>query len=467
MAETSEHNPRQSKAQSLFAYGNDAALKGNHDYAIAMYRDALRIEPGNLQFRMALRGVQRRVFNNEPKGVGRLVGMKTQPIRAGVKTAKARGKWADVLESCEDLFKHNPWDLGAAEDAADAAEHLGLLPLSQWLLESVANHAGDNEAFLLRLAHAYEMNQKWDHAIACWEKAGRINPMNEEAKRKVRALAANATMTKAKYSESIDRASAEYNTLASSPAAAEADELKKKIQTPEQRLEKEIEDDPSRVGPYLQLADLHRMHNRLDEAEKVLGRGRKAIPDDDVLKTAHGDVQIMRLRRAIEAWKKKIRDNPEDKDARAKLGQIQEKLSAYELAEFRRRVDAHPADSGLHLTYGRLLASAGKHDEAIGEFQKARSDPDLKVQALQQAGLSFEAKGLAKLAEKNLAEALALSDPGDIVLRNALRYRLGRVCEVQNKLKEAEDYYNEVAAEDYAYEDVAKRLEDLISRGTS
>ena len=64
-------------------------------------------------------------------------------------------------------------------------------------------------------------------------------------------------------------------------------------------------------------------------------------------------------------------------------------------------------------------------------------------------------------------EALALADPGDVTLRNALRYRLGRVCEAQNKLKEAEDFYNEVAAEDYTYMDVAQRLQDLNERADS
>ena len=465
MAESSP-GAKSTKAQSLFAYGNDAALKGNHDYAIAMYRDALKIEPGNILFRQALRGAQRRAFNNEPKNVGRMVGMKTGPMRASLQASRARSRWAEVLDGAEDVFKLNPWDTGAAEHAADAAEQLGHLPLSQWLLEAVVAQAGESEHFFLRLAHAYEINQKWEQAISCWEKAHRINPLNDEAKRKVRALSANATMTRGKYGDAIDKASAEYEQVSSpaAMAAAEAEELKRSVQTPEQRLEKELEEDPSRVGLYLQLADIHKMHNRLDEAEKVLSKGRKADPQDEVLKTAHGDVQLMRLRRAIDSWKKKIKENPEDKDAKLKLAQLQEKLATYELAEIRRRVEKRPEDAAMHLHYGKLLAAAGKHDEAIGEFQKARSDAGLKPQALHQAGLSFEAKGLGKLAEKNLAEALTLAEPNDMALRNALRYRLGRVCEAQNKPKEAEEFYNEVAAEDYTYLDVADRLQALNNR---
>ncbi len=466
MAESSEHHPNSMKAASFFQYGNDAALKNNFDYAISMYREALKIDQGNLLYRQALRGVQRRAHGNEPSKVGRMVGMKTQPLKAGMKTSKARGKWIDVLESCEDVFKHNPWDVGAAEDAADAAEKLGLNLLAQWLLESVTVQAGENESFLLHLAHVYELNQKWDHAISCWEKAHRVNPANEEAKRKVRALSASAAITRSGLSTALER-DRDAPPSQAEAMAAEAEELRKSVQTPEQRLEKEIEDNPTRVGTYLQLADHYRSQQKLDEAEKVLARGRKAIPDDDVLKTAHGDVQLARLKRAITVWVKKVKDNPDDRDAREKLAAIQEKLTVYELAETRRRSEAHPNDANLHLHLGKLLAAAGQHDAAIAAFQKARADDDLKPKALQLAGESFEKKGLPKLAEKNYAEALALTPLKDTPTRNALRYGLGLVCERQGKFKEAEEFYNEVAADDYTYKDVAQRLEALNNRDDS
>ena len=34
------------KAKTLFDYGNDAALKGNHDYAIDMYKGGLQTRSG-------------------------------------------------------------------------------------------------------------------------------------------------------------------------------------------------------------------------------------------------------------------------------------------------------------------------------------------------------------------------------------------------------------------------------------
>ena len=66
MATGEADNPRLQKAKTFFTYGNDAALKSNHDYAIQMYKEACKLAPDNLTYRQALRGIARRKFNNEP-----------------------------------------------------------------------------------------------------------------------------------------------------------------------------------------------------------------------------------------------------------------------------------------------------------------------------------------------------------------------------------------------------------------
>ncbi len=78
---SSESNsPDLQKAKTLFDYGNDAAHKANYDYAIDMYKQAASLCVDNLVYRQALRGIERRKFNNDPGKVGMLVGAKNQPI---------------------------------------------------------------------------------------------------------------------------------------------------------------------------------------------------------------------------------------------------------------------------------------------------------------------------------------------------------------------------------------------------
>ena len=132
-----------------------------------------------------------------------------------------------------------------------------------------------------------------------------------------------------------------------------------------------------------------------------------------------------------------------------------------EVKEYKRRLSLYPEDLQLHFSLGLRLARGGKHEEAIAAFQQARNSPTLKVQALHQTGLSFEAKNALKLAERTYLDALKSADPADTSTLNALHYRLGRVSEALGNTAAAEEHYNEVAANDYSYLDVAQRLQNL------
>src|SRR4051794_39902194 len=170
------------KAKTFFQYGNDAALKNNHDYAVDMYQRACKLDPENLLYRQALRGIERRKFNNDPAKVGRLVGAKNQPIRLRARAAKSKGNWTGALEICEEAFVHNPWDVSAARDAAESAEQLGFNALAEWFVESVQPQATDADFFRFS-AHIHALNESWQKAIQCWERVKKIEPNDENANR--------------------------------------------------------------------------------------------------------------------------------------------------------------------------------------------------------------------------------------------------------------------------------------------
>ncbi len=371
--------------------------------------------------------------------------------------AKSKQNWANVLEICEEAFILHPWDITTARDAAEAAEQLGHSMLAQWLLESVHAQASDAE-FFRHLAHVYELNQEWQKAIQSWERVKKIDPSDELASRMINQLSASSTIQRAGLGDAIDKRAA---APSAAEKAAELEEMKKPQLTPEQQWVQDIKEDPTRISPYLQLAEHYTERNQLEEAEKILSRGIKTNPESPDLRDAHAEVQISRLQHAVDVLTKKSREQPDDPTLKAKLDQYTTMLVAYEEKEYRRRVALHPEDLSLHFQLGLKLARAGKHDEAIAAFQQARSDPAQKVQAHHQAGLSFEAKGVLKLAERSYTEALKTADPADTNTTNALHYRLGRIAEAQGNHKVAEEHYHEVAANDYSYLDVAQRLQSL------
>ncbi len=459
-------SPEVQKAKTFFQYGNDAAMKGNFDYAIDMYRQCCKLVPDSMLYRQSLRGIERKKFNGDPKSVSKLVGVKNQPILMHAKSARSKGKHHDALDRCEDAFANNPWDVGAARVAAEAAEGLGLGALSQWLLDSVQAVAKDADFFRFA-AGIYETNESWAKAIACWEQVKKLNPNDQDVSRKINALSAASTIKRSGLDEALDqRAQAQKD--AATPVAesmeAKLERLKQEQLTPQQRLLEEIKKDPTSIHAYVNLADIYRQRGDLDTAEKVLAKGIKANPNDAGLKSIYEDTQISRLKRAKEHQTHKVQENPEDTGAKVKLDELTEMLNKYQVQAYRRRVTLHPEDANLHYQFGLILAQIGKHDEAIAEFQQARSstEPILKIQALLQTGLSFEANGAPKLSERNYKEALKMLEAEDKENFKALHYRLGRVSETLGNNEAAEEHYNEVAALDYTYLDVAERLRRLI-----
>ena len=167
------------------------------------------------------------------------------------------------------------------------------------------------------------------------------------------------------------------------------------------------------------------------------------------------------MKREIDQLTRRLQKTPADVEAKVKLEQLTATLSAYEVKEYRRKIGLRPDDMNLRLLLGQVLAKAGKHDEAITEYQAARKSPPHQVQANQFAGQSFEANGALKLAERHYQDALRAADATDHATVNPLHYRLGRIAEDQGNKGEAEEHYNEVAANDYGYLDVAQRLRDL------
>ncbi len=451
--------PDRQKAKTFFQYGNDAALKSNIDYAIDMYKQACKLAPDNLSYRQALRGVQRRKFNNDPSKVGMLVGARNQPIRMRARSARSKGKLTYALEVCEEAFTHNPWDTSAAREAAETAEQLGYRKLAEWYIESVQAQAKDAD-FVRFAAQVHERNAQWQKAIASWEQVKKLDPNDESANRQINSLSASATIKRAGLDEALEKRGKPAGQ--SSPELAEQLERMKLEQlSPEDRWHKEIQENPNQVWPYLNLAEHHRNRSQLDQAEKILAQGIKANPKEAMLLQAYGDVQISRMKRAIESWTQRSKERPDDPSAKAKLDQLTQLLSDYEVKEFRRRVALSPEDTNLHFQLGLCLARAGQHDHAIAEFQQARNSPTLKVQALHQVGLSFEANGALKLADRAYRDALKGLESEDVATFNALHYRLGRVAEALGNTEAAEEHYNEVAANDYTYLDVAERLRNL------
>lgn len=471
---TSEVDPRKAqRAQAYFETGMDAANRRNFDYALQMIGDACKIAPTNLTYRKGLRAIHRMRYENDPSKVGMMARARAQTIRAQIRLAKSTGAWQKVLDTCEDAFTLNPWDVGTAMDAAEAALELGASDLAEWNLASVSEEAEDNLDYLWLRIRVFESMGKWDAAIRCADSIREKSPADQDITSKINELSAKAMMARSglsaasagKRTEGAEQAGSDVRAVSHEPAS-EAARLPGSgaPKSREDALRHKLEKNPEDIQAAVELAEIYKSSDRWKEADWLLHEMLGRWPSDEMLRHIFANTHLERMDRMLAKWDEHLAEHPDDAEARSKRAELVRKRDDFEIGEFRRRVESNAADAESQFRLGSALARAQRWEEAIAAFQKARNDAQWKVKALTAAGECFEKDGSPRLAERSYSDALKSVSGDDTVMLNELHYRLGTLAERMGKLQEAEDHYNEVAANDFGYKDIAKRLREIQTR---
>lgn len=122
------------------------------------------------------------------------------------------------------------------------------------------------------------------------------------------------------------------------------------------------------------------------------------------------------------------------------------------------------SDYEAHYDLGIAYREMGLCEDALGEFRIALASPERKLSCLHMLGLCALDLGRPEDATSHLEQALAL--PGiPEPEQAALRFDLGRAFEARGDLARARAAYEAVSAVEPGYQDVASRLEALISGG--
>ncbi len=440
----------------------EAAKKGQFDYAIRLLRDACRLCPDVLMFRRALRAVERQRQASEGRK-SPVAALKKWRARARLKAALARGNYPSALEACEDILETDPCDVAALVAEAKILDRLGHIDSAVWVAETAVGF-GPKDADAHRiLALLYEKTGQYSRAIALWERVKQLRPEDKEAASRVKNLAAAETIERGGYEQAEHvhdvlvhhEEQQEHATErpGKSEPAASLDSLKQKL-----------DENPADVARCLELSRRLRQLRRWDEAAAVVERSLHATGGHPELQTELADIEIDRLRFDLSVAQAQLADDPNNPLKQEKVAELERRLNDYELREYRRRAERHPTDSVLKLEYAIRLARARLYDEAITILQSVRQDPRVRLDALVWLGNCFFARKIYRLAERNYSEALAELKNAGSRNEQALKevhYLLGRTFEEMGNRDEALRHYEEVAAIDFAYRDVAQRLEKL------
>jgi tetratricopeptide (TPR) repeat protein len=228
-----------------------------------------------------------------------------------------------------------------------------------------------------------------------------------------------------------------------------------------------VQAEPHSVDKSRKIAELYEQKDELDNALEwyryVLSLSGGADPS---IARKISDLQLSQIESAYKAREEYLAASPDDPEApryREEMEELKKQRATFILAEARDRVDRNPTDLLAHYELGIALMDAGEPQEAIGHFQRARSNPSVRIKAMGKLGQCYVSRNMNDLAAKTLSDAVSELTAMDAVKKDLL-YVLGTVYEATGEREKSIDCFKQIYEVDYGYRDVAHKVESSYAK---
>lgn len=449
-----------SRARDFHERGNSALQKHNFDYAVEMFDEALRVEPGFYECREALRAAQFKKAEGSTGGMfKKMFGMAGQsPLFAKVQLA-LRANPTEAVHLAEQILRNDPANVTAHKLLAEAALALDLPRTAILSLEIALKHAPDDRALAMKLAETLSAHGQVSRAEHIYAEILRASPNDPKVSQALKNVTAQRTMTEGGF-EVIAGGTGSYRDILKDKAGAVAleqgnrgmksdDLMDRLIIEHEARLQHE----PANLALLRTLAELHSKRHRFDRAIECYQKVQSLESGGDpAVEKAIADTRVKQLEHRLEQL------DPTDPNLAAERKRlVMEKLN-FQLQECQRRAERYPHDLLICHELGQLYFQADRLGEAIREFQRAMNNPHKRVAAMNFLGQCFLRRGMHDLAVRRFQEAIKEKPIFDDE-RKELVYWLGTVFEKMGRRDEALEQFKQIYEVDIGYRDVSDKVD--------
>lgn len=446
----------------LLEKARDCVKKKNYEYAFVNFINHLKMTPGDIAARKELREAER-AKKKAAGGGGFMAGAKKKMLEMKAMGIMLSTKDPEkTMHACEELLQEDPDNSAALLKLGEAASHAKLNDVAIQAFEDVLATDKENKQALRLMGRVLCAIENHERALKCFQRLAKLDPKDKEADDQCRNIP--ASMTAKKVKEGVDKGG--YQNLIDKSQAQALEKANKRVRTPEEALERiselepEVEKNKKDTKTMRLIAELYVKAERPDDAIAWAEKAMAVDPNDFLASELKGDILMQRLETGLQKLEEAYRKSPGDEKIKAKLHKAKQEKLAFDLDEYRKRVDAHPTEYGLRYVLGKAYYDAEKYDEAIKELQQAKNDARKKADAGYYLGQCFVKKKIYKLALTELQGAReGLFEMDD--LKKGITYLMGRIYEQAGKKDEAIKCYSEIAEVDFGYKDVTKRLEAL------
>ncbi len=451
-------------AKGCFQRAQEATVRNNFDYAIHLYLEGLRYNPRDIED--GHRGLRDCALRRRNQGKGGGLGALLSQAKSAF--SQMLGRHKDQMLALEASLARDPQNVTLLMQLMQTARRLGYEEVAIWFGEIAAEETlrtkKPQKQVFTTLADLYEKHERFQDAVDALSQAIKIDPSDRSLDRQARNLSARASIEEGKLEEVGD-----FHDMVRDRAQAQSSATQKVIRTREQldqqfeQLKATLESDPDNPVKMEALADCEARRGHIDEAMKLLQRAHDQTREYRY-KMRMDDIRMAEFRQRLRKLNEQLEAEPDRQDLKAKRQKTAEERDQFELGVFQEHQKQYPTDMNIRFELGIRQYRQKQYDDAIVSFQTTTRDPKRRIQSLNMLGKCFFAKKLYSEAQAQFENAIKQYELTDDPLAKELRYSLARTFEIQDKVDQAIEWYSVIVQQDYQYQDVAKRLEELRRR---
>jgi tetratricopeptide (TPR) repeat protein len=445
----------------LYTKAADTAQREGYDYAMTMFCQVLEREPGFFDARKALRSAQAR------KGAGATTSFFKKMISgAGSSPQLAKAKMtlnknpAEAIAIAEEILNGDPNNAFAHRIIVDAAQALEFPQTAILSLEVMVRNSPKDKALVMEFANTVATSGVSASAAEKFlDDLMRSLPYDPDLVQAQKNLSAHRTMDEGGYGALADGKGSYRDVLRNKDEAVTLEREKRVQQTEDtaERLiheyESRLPNEPGNLKLMRSLAELYTQKNRFIPALELYQRIKGSdMGTDATLDRAIADTTLRKFDFQI------AQVNPFAPDHAEQAALIQAEKSAWQLAECQQRVEKYPTELALRYELGQLYFAAGKINEAIVEFQKAQSNPNKRLGAMNYLAQCFAKRKMFDSAVRTLQNAIKEKAGFDDEKKDLI-YNLGCVFESMGKKAEANEQFVMIWETDAGYKDVSAKVD--------
>lgn len=445
--------------RNLFDKAAASVKMQNASYAVQLLLPIIKDVPTFLEGRKTLRTAAALAHTGKKKLID------TSSIAVMKLKGKAASDPLGVLYDLEEILATDPFNQAANEMLFTAANAAHMPQTAAFGLEMIMKGHPNNIKNMHRLADFYMTANDPEKAIAVFNNILKIDNSDGEARRGVTNANARLSMNKAKW-EGGDGGNFR-DLIKNKDKAKQLEDMNRIGATKEQMMEQlaylgaEYEADPNNVDTSRKIGELY---ERLDDYSSALSYFQWALQlsnGDASLETKVHKIQDRLEEATLAQLQATIDADPTAETAEAARDQLKE-LHQVRLEKLvvssRERVDRNPTDPQLRYELGMNLYNCGNPTEAIPELQRAKNNPAIRTKAMLALAKCYEAKNMFDLGVRQLQEAAGEIPTMDATKKEVL-YVLGNILEKMGRKEDFLEAFKQIYEVDYAYRDVAPRVE--------